>query len=43
MKWGLDIVVIPPNTPHGFIELKTKTIIYTLIRIDPEKVLELKN
>jgi mannose-6-phosphate isomerase-like protein (cupin superfamily) len=38
-----DIVVIPPNTPHGFIELKTKTITYTLIRIDTERVLELKN
>ena len=38
-----DIVVIPPNTPHGFIELKTNMIVYTLIRIDTEKVLELKN
>lgn len=38
-----DIVVIPPNTPHGFIELKTNTIVYTLIRIDTEKVLEKKN
>ena len=38
-----DIIIIPPNTPHGFIELKTNTIVYTLIRIDPEKVLELKN
>lgn len=36
-----DIVVIPPNTPHGFIELKTNAIVYTLIRIDPEKVLAL--
>lgn len=38
-----DMVVIPPNTPHGFIELFTNTIVYTLIRIDSEKVLELKN
>jgi mannose-6-phosphate isomerase-like protein (cupin superfamily) len=38
-----DIIVIPPNTPHGFIELKTNSIVYTLIRIDTEKVLELKN
>lgn len=38
-----DIVVIPPNTPHGFVELKTDTIVYTLIRIDTEKVLEIKN
>lgn len=38
-----DIVVIPPNTPHGFIELKTQTIVYTIVRIDTEKVLDLKN
>lgn len=38
-----DIVVIPPNTPHGFVELTTDTIVYTLIRIDTEKVLEIKN
>jgi len=38
-----DIIVIPPNTPHGFIDLKTNMIVYTLIRIDPKKVLELKN
>ena len=38
-----DIIVIPPNTPHGFIELKTNTIEYTLIRLDTEKVLELHN
>lgn len=38
-----DIVVIPLNTPHGFIELKTNKIVYTLIRVDPDRVLELKN
>jgi mannose-6-phosphate isomerase-like protein (cupin superfamily) len=38
-----DIIIIPPNTPHGFIELKTNSIVYTLTRIDTEKVLELKN
>jgi mannose-6-phosphate isomerase-like protein (cupin superfamily) len=38
-----DIVVIPPNIPHGFIEIKTNKIVYTLVRIDTEKVLELKN
>lgn len=38
-----DIIVIPPNTPHGFVELKTPKIVYTLIRIDPGKVLGLKN
>ena len=38
-----DIIVIPPNTPHGFIEIKSNKIVYTLVRIDTEKVLELKN
>ncbi len=37
-----DIVVIPPNTPHGFIDLQTDQIVYTLVRIDPEKVLQVK-
>ena len=36
-----DIVVIPPHTPHGFIEIKTKRIVYTVIRIDPQQILEL--
>lgn len=36
-----DIVVIPPHTAHGFVEIKTKRIVYTLIRIDPNKLLEL--
>jgi mannose-6-phosphate isomerase-like protein (cupin superfamily) len=38
-----DIIIIPPNTPHGFIDIKSNKIIYTLVRIDAEKVLELKN
>lgn len=38
-----DIIVIPPNTPHGFIEIQSNKIVYTLVRIDTEKVLELKN
>ena len=38
-----DIIVIPPNTPHGFIDIKTNKIVYSLVRIDTEKVLELKN
>ena len=38
-----DIIVIPPNTPHGFIEIKSNKIVYTLVRVDTEKVLELKN
>ena len=36
-----DIVVIPPHTAHGFVEINTKRIVYTLIRIDPQQVLEL--
>ncbi|MGI8812370.1 MAG: hypothetical protein ACR2IH_07555 [Pyrinomonadaceae bacterium] len=35
-----DIVVIPPHTAHGFVEITTKRIIYTLIRIDPQRLLE---
>lgn len=38
-----DIIIIPPNTPHGFIEIKSKKIVYTLVRIDNEKVLDLKD
>ena len=37
-----DIVVIPPNTPHGFVEISTSRIVYSVIRIDGGKVLELK-
>lgn len=37
-----DIVIIPPNTAHGFVEIKTKRIVYTLVRIDPQRLLELK-
>lgn len=37
-----DIVVIPPNTAHGFAEISTKRIVYTLIRIDPQQILELR-
>jgi mannose-6-phosphate isomerase-like protein (cupin superfamily) len=38
-----DIVIIPPHTPHGFVEIKTKRIVYTLIRFDPQQVLELRS
>ena len=38
-----DIIVIPPNCPHGFIEIQSNKIVYTLVRIDTGKVLELKN
>jgi mannose-6-phosphate isomerase-like protein (cupin superfamily) len=36
-----DIVIIPPHTPHGFVDITTPRIVYTIIRIDPDKVLEL--
>jgi len=36
-----DIVVIPAGTPHGFVEVTTARIVYTLIRIDPKQVLRM--
>lgn len=38
-----DIVVIPPHTAHGFVEISTQRIVYTLIRIDPQQILELRS
>lgn len=38
-----DIVIIPPHTPHGFVNITTPRIVYTIIRIDPQKVLELRS
>lgn len=38
-----DIVIIPPHTPHGFVDVTTPRIVYTIIRIDPQKVLELRS
>ncbi|MEO7325923.1 MAG: hypothetical protein ABIW82_13950 [Dokdonella sp.] len=37
-----DIVVIPPHTPHGFVDITTPRIVYTIVRIDPHNVLELQ-
>lgn len=37
-----DIVIIPSHTPHGFVDITTPRIVYTIIRIDPQKVLELR-
>ncbi|MHB8811915.1 MAG: AraC family ligand binding domain-containing protein [Steroidobacteraceae bacterium] len=37
-----DIVIIPAGTPHGFIEVTTPRIVYTIIRIDPLRVLALR-
>jgi mannose-6-phosphate isomerase-like protein (cupin superfamily) len=37
-----DVVVIPPHTPHGFVELQSDRIVYLIIRIDPNHLLEQK-
>ncbi len=37
-----DIVIISPHTPHGFVDITTPRIVYTIIRIDPKKLLELR-
>jgi mannose-6-phosphate isomerase-like protein (cupin superfamily) len=34
-----DVVVIPPNTAHGFIEITSEQITYLLVRVDPHRVL----
>ena len=33
-----DIIVVPPNTPHGFSEITTE-VVYSVVRIDGHKVL----
>jgi len=37
-----DVVIIPANTPHGFIELTSDEITYLLVRVDPHRVLAQK-
>jgi len=37
-----DIVIIPPHTAHGFVEISTERIVYTLIRVDSQRFLELR-
>ena len=34
-----DVIIIPPNTPHGFSEITSDRIVYVVMRIDPHKVL----
>lgn len=36
-----DVIVVPPNTPHGFSHLDTPEVRYLVFRIDPRRVLEL--
>jgi mannose-6-phosphate isomerase-like protein (cupin superfamily) len=38
-----DIIIIPADTPHGFIEITAPRIVYTIIRIDPLRVLALRS
>jgi len=33
-----DMIVIPPNTPHGFTEIDDQ-VVYTVVRVDPHKIL----
>jgi mannose-6-phosphate isomerase-like protein (cupin superfamily) len=35
-----DVVVIPPNTPVQFTEVTSGQIVYLVVRIDPQKVLQ---
>jgi mannose-6-phosphate isomerase-like protein (cupin superfamily) len=37
-----DIIIIPPHTPHTFSEVTSDEIVYSIVRIDPHKVLTLK-
>jgi mannose-6-phosphate isomerase-like protein (cupin superfamily) len=36
-----DIVIVPPNTPHGWTEVNEE-LVYLTFRMDPKKVLPLK-
>ena len=36
-----DVVIIPPNTPHWWSSLEGK-IVYLVVRVDPEKVVQRK-
>jgi len=35
-----DVVIIPPNTPHGFSEIISDHITYLLVRVDPHRVIQ---
>jgi mannose-6-phosphate isomerase-like protein (cupin superfamily) len=34
-----DVVIIPPNTPHWWTEITSNQIVYSVVRMDPHKVL----
>lgn len=38
-----DIIVIPPHTAHGFVAITTARIVYTVIRVDSQRLLELRD
>lgn len=38
-----DVIVIPPHTAHGFIEISTERITYTVLRVDSRRLLETRN
>jgi len=38
-----DVVIIPPNTAHGFVEITSDEITYLLLRVDPHRVLAQPN
>jgi quercetin dioxygenase-like cupin family protein len=33
------MIIIPPNTPHWFSEITSDQVVYTVVRIDPKKIL----
>ena len=35
-----DVVIIPPNTPHGFGEIISDHITYLIVRVDPHRVVQ---
>ncbi len=32
-----DVIVVPPDTPHGFSEIVSTEIVYTVVRVDPRR------
>jgi len=34
-----DVVIIPPNTPHGWANISSSDVTYLAIRVDPDRVL----
>ena len=36
-----DVVILPPNTAHGWTEV-TEELVYLVVRMDPHKVLKVQ-